>query len=40
MSMAAALDAYMAGAFSSVHTSIPASVVKYDEGKHRVFSYE
>lgn len=35
MSMAAALDAYMAGAFSSVHTSIPASVVKYDEGKHR-----
>lgn len=35
MSMAAALDTYMAGAFSSVHTSIPATVVKYDEGAHR-----
>lgn len=35
MSMAAALDAYMAGALSSVHTSIPATVVKYDEGSHR-----
>lgn len=35
MSMAAALDAYMTGAFSSVHTSIPATVVKYDEGTHR-----
>lgn len=33
--MAAALDAYMTGAFSSVHTSIPATVVKYDEGTHR-----
>ena len=35
MSMAAALDTYMTGAFSSVHTSIPATVVKYDEGSHR-----
>lgn len=35
MSMTSALDAYMAGVLSSIHTSLPASVVKYDAGSHR-----
>lgn len=35
MSMTSALDAYMAGAISSIHTSLPANVVKYDAGSHR-----
>ena len=35
MSMSAALDAYLASALSSVHTSLPGRVVKYDAGKHR-----
>ena len=33
--MGAALDSYMAGVLSAVHTSMPAGVVKYDQGKHR-----
>lgn len=35
MSMQSALDSYMAGALSSVHTALPGKVVSYDEGKHR-----
>lgn len=35
MSLPSALDAYMASALSSVHTSLPARVVKYDEKAHR-----
>lgn len=35
MSLSAALDSYMSGVFSSVHTSLPAVVVSYDNSKHR-----
>lgn len=34
-SMQSALDSYMSTALASVHTALPATVVKYDEGKHR-----
>lgn len=34
-SMQAALDSYMAGALSSVHTALPGKVVSYDSSKHR-----
>lgn len=35
MSMSAALNTYLEGALASVHTSLPATVVSYDESKHR-----
>ena len=35
MSMQSALDSYMAGALSSVHTALPGKVLSYDEVKHR-----
>lgn len=35
MGMSTALDSYLENALSSVHTSLPAKVVDYDESKHR-----
>lgn len=35
MSMSAALNTYLESALASVHTSLPATVVSYDESKHR-----
>ena len=35
MNLSAALNSYLENAFSSVHTSLPATVVSYDEGQHR-----
>lgn len=35
MSMSSALNTYLENALASVHTSLPATVVSYDEGKHR-----
>ena len=35
MSMTSALDSYLSAALAGVHTSLPATVVKYDSKAHR-----